>query len=465
MTFLLSPLRLSLLSAVASAALLSACTAGAPQPGQFTDQAYVDAQNPNFAPNGAPPAHPQPLAAYTNFAAGSAEKAAPVQVGQPNLDASRWLKTHMTTPSTFRHDKVKPGIYKQDGTLWMGRGAVITDTRGCDSCTMQDSNPTEAMRRIDYLVDVQHVTFIRLMLMSFSSPTQFGYYADRKSWESVLFDDSYMQATKQIIDYIGTKPNVYVLLTLWRDQSFGDHLMPTLDSATAPGTQCDALQAQHVATTSCVWRKLATVFKDYPYVMYGLTDEYGGNYEGSVDGPLWNVYNALTQVVRNVEAEQKSPSHIVAVQATRKWARSLEYYANTDSHGKVISWHPILAGRGENVVYEAHPYGDTTQYRGWFYKANRFLPVIIGEMGPAFADSYNPATDPMTDQQLASTKALIHHCEGAHLPYLAWALASRCGSMSMTQEDNNHLCDGLAPQSFSLLPWGTWYFEHMGHAN
>ena len=463
MTFSFPPLRASILSTVASATLLAACTAGAPQPGQYTDQAYIDAKEPSQAPSGAPLAHPKPMDSYANFAASSANKAAAVTAGQPDLGASRWLKTHATTPTTYRTDKVKPGIYKQDGTLWMGRGAVVTDTRGCDSCSMQDTNPTEAMRHIDYLVDVQHVTFIRLMLMSFSSPTQFGYPVDRKSWESVLFDDAYMQATKQIVDYIGTKPNVYVLLTLWRDQSFGDNLIPTLDSTTAPGTQCDALQAKHVATTSCVWRKLATTFKDHPYVMYGLTDEYGGNYDGKLDSSLWNIYNALTQVVRNVEAEQHTPSHLVAVQATQKWARSLEYYAHTDSHGKIDSWHPILAGRGENVVYETHPYGDATQYRSWFYKASRFLPVIVGEMGPPFPANYNPATDPMSDALLASTKALIHHCEGVQIPYLAWVLTSNCGTTSMTQEDSTHLCDGLAPQSLSMLPWGKWYFEHMHH--
>lgn len=60
---------------------------------------------------------------------------------------------------------------------------------------------------------------------------------------------------------------------------------------------------------------------------------------------VWHAMNFAVAAIREQEAALGMPAHIVAVQGTRGWARSLAYYMT----------HPITAGQGLNVVYETHP--------------------------------------------------------------------------------------------------------------
>ncbi len=60
---------------------------------------------------------------------------------------------------------------------------------------------------------------------------------------------------------------------------------------------------------------------------------------------VWKAMNAAVAAVREEEAVLGLPPHIVTVQGTRSWARSLSYYLSN----------PITAGGGKNVVYETHP--------------------------------------------------------------------------------------------------------------
>ena len=394
--------------------------------------------------------------------------AAPVMVSghvpQPTFDASMWLTARSTTTATAPTDPNAPGLYRADGSRWMGRGAVITDARACDRCTLHAPNPTEALHRVDYLVDQQGATLLRLMLMSFNDPKQFNFYTNRLSWESVLFDDAYAQSVVDIVNYIGHKKNVYVLLSLWRDQSFVDPtLMPTLDSADRPGSTCAALAAQHVATTSCVWQKLATLFKDYPYVIFGIHDEYAGNYDGAEDAQLFTAYSGLTQTIRDVEAVNHGRTHIVSVPGTRSWARGLQYYAHVDAQG-VATLNPITAGGRGNIVYETHPYATADQYPALFANAAKFLPVLIGECGPNSKTVASLTSSDGNSPAYNDTAALLSLAESMRIPYLAWSLDPACGPLNMMSEPASQQCDGSGYAAMQLTPWGTWFFAHMRRA-
>jgi hypothetical protein len=54
--------------------------------------------------------------------------------------------------------------------------------------------------------------------------------------------------------------------------------------------------------------------------------------------------NDAVAAIRAAEIKRGFAPHLVAVQGTRAWARTLDYYVD----------HPITAGNGANVVYETH---------------------------------------------------------------------------------------------------------------
>ncbi len=91
------------------------------------------------------------------------------------------------------------------------------------------------------------------------------------------------------------------------------------------------------------------------------------------------------------------------------WARKLDYYVT----------HPITAGGGIDVAYEAHTYDGRTQIDAFFDGAARVLPVIIGEFGPVD----DPQVAHMT---LDDCSYLMARAEEREIPYLAWTFHMRC---------------------------------------
>jgi hypothetical protein len=59
---------------------------------------------------------------------------------------------------------------------------------------------------------------------------------------------------------------------------------------------------------------------------------------------VWQGMNSVVAAIREQEAASGFPTHLVTVQGTRAWGRTLDYYLT----------HPITAGGGKNVVYETH---------------------------------------------------------------------------------------------------------------
>jgi endoglucanase len=307
------------------------------------------------------------------------------------LGGSTWLRTS------------KNHIVKADGTVWHGRGANLPDTRSCNACTFQAPSVAEVQRRIDELVDVWKASFIRFDLESYASS------GGRVQWQTVVDDSSYLADVKSIVDYIGTKPGVYVMVTLWEDPSFSSMGWPQ-------------------AATNTELTKLASTFISSPHVLYGVCNEPQSNFDGSLDFQVWSAMNSAVAAIRTVEDAAGAPRHIVAVQGTGGWARRLDYYVT----------HPITAGGGENIAYEVHVYDPASNFPGLFQTAALTLPVIIGEFGPAGG---------MTTSDI---DVMMSSAESLQVPWLAWTFHMRCPP-NLLQDNSGGGCGigmALQPTSF-----------------
>ncbi len=271
-------------------------------------------------------------------------------------------------------------IYTHDGQVWQGRGANLQDTRGCNACAWSPPNTAEVKRRIDELTGAWNADFIRLTLESYGSSQ------GRTHWQGILSDPEYLEDIKEIVDYIKTKPGVYVLLSVWADPGLTQLGWPT-------------------DNTIETWETLADMFKNDSHVLYGIANEPESNWNGNLDPDCWEAMNRAVEAIRAVENSLGTPSHIIAVQGTRAWARRLDYYINN----------PITAGGGENIVYETHVYNPESEFQDLFVQPSQTLPVIIGEFGPASGF--------MTENDCI---ALMNRADSLSIPYLAWTFHMRC---------------------------------------
>lgn len=331
---------------------------------------------------------------------------APTSSNNNNIPPSRgWL-------STSGNQILGPG-----GAVWVGRGANLHDTRSCglttDAGAPLADNPeglAEVKRRVDSLVEWK-ANFIRLALES------------RRAQDNYLTDANYRALVKEIVDYIGTKPGVYVLVSLWIDPSFDPKGSPT-------------------AGTNAVLEALAKDFYNYDYVMFGVSNEPEENFDGAQDAEVWAKMNAAVAAIRSAETALGPNRHLVAVQGTRDWARVLDYYVT----------HPIAAGEGANVVYETHIYNAPADYDALFINPGKTLPVILGEFGP-INDEFHKAT-------LADVQTLMDKAKAAKIPHLAWTFHQFCppnliGDKPGMTWEQNFTGDGLGmthnPTDFGIL--------------
>lgn len=319
----------------------------------------------------------------------------------------RWLST------SGRH------IVTANGELWVGRGANLHDTRSCGAGTSLAGEPLvddaagldEVKRRIDTLTGEWKGNFIRLALES------------RRPQDNYLNDENYRSLVKEIVDYIGTKPGVYVLISIWLD--------PSLD---AKGLPTD--------TTNQILDRLARDFYNYDYVMFGVSNEPEENYDGAQDAQVWTRMNSAVATIRAAEAGLGSNRHIVTVQGTREWARDLSYYVT----------HPITAGGGINVAYETHVYNNPSDFETLFVTPGKSLPVIIGEFGP-IDDNFHQA-------KVEDMETLMNQADAAQIPYLAWTFHQYCSPNLIADQpgvkwDKNTMSDGLGmphhPTDFGIV--------------
>ena len=302
------------------------------------------------------------------------------------------------------------------GETWMGRGANLHDTRSCGLTTdagqpLADNaeGMKEVKRRIDSLATDWKANFIRLDLES------------RRAQDNYVNDANYRAMVKEIVDYIGTKPGVYVLVSIWLDTTLDAKGLPT-------------------AATNAILEQLARDFYNYDYVMFGVSNEPEENFDGKQDPEVWARMNAAVAAIRAVEAGMGNNRHLIAVQGTRDWARILTYYITN----------PITAGEGANIVYETHVYNPSKEFDLLFLTPGKTLPVIIGEYGP---DKEHQAG--LTDMQ-----TLMSQASAANIPYLAWTFHQFCKPNLIADQpgstwDKNTEIDGLGmahqPTDFGLI--------------
>jgi hypothetical protein len=230
--------------------------------------------------------------------------------------------------------------------------------------------------------------------------------------DTVTQNAAYLAQIKQIVDHAASKPDLFVLVSIWDDPNTSSNGWPT-----NPGTVNE-------------WKKLATTFATQPRVLFGVVNEPQYNDDGAQDAQVWTAMNDVVEAIRGAESAAGGGQHIVTVQGTGGWARFLNYYVS----------HPITAGGGANVAYEVHVYDGQSEFKSRFVDPHKTLPVIIGEFGPA--DGYMTLTD---------CTALIDQARSLEIPHLAWTFHMRCPPNLLVDNSGGGCGSGMA-----LVPTNDW---------
>jgi hypothetical protein len=190
---------------------------------------------------------------------------------------------------------------------------------------------------------------------------------------------------------IGKHPGVYVLLVVRSDASMIGHDEQHGDPE-ATGLPSDAQttpdKVKFPTGTDALYAALVNTFKDDAFVMFGLTNEPGGNL--LKDEQIHAAMGHAVSVIRKEEDRLGVPHHVVAVQG-QSWTANIGYYTD----------HPLSY---DDLVYEVHAYPPKPEQ----YTSDE-LPVILGEYGLDPADA-------------AASKSLFTDLEAKQVPSLAWDL-------------------------------------------
>lgn len=247
-------------------------------------------------------------------------------------------------------------VYRDDDSVWVGRGANMDDLYLCGyNYMLTESNVENTLEEIgDGLITQWHADFIRVMLAMASFPTTSTFLTDNSQYKTPMVN---------FIDSIGKHPDVYVLVTLrsdssmiGQDQTDGDPEATGLpsDATTTPD------KAQFPTGTDAVYIALVDAFANSSFVMFGISNEPGGNMLSNS-----RIRAAMSHAVDVIRAEEDKlgvPHHIVSVQG-QGWTSDICFYADA----------PL---EQDNVVYEVHGYPPTAD--SYTYSN---IPVILGEYG------------------------------------------------------------------------------------
>lgn len=328
-------------------------------------------------------------------------------------DTSIWLHTNGNQ------------ILHANNTPFQGRGANLQDTRSCNRCTTIAPSVPELKHRIDALVDVWHANFIRLTLESYANSGEDGSgnpnpYRLESQWKTLVDDPDYLADIVEAVDYIGTKPGVYVLVSIWND--------PSLDALGWPTAQ-----------TRTELEALVGALGTRPHVIFGVSNEPQSNFDGMLDDEVWDAMNEAVKSIRAKETQLGVPQHLVSVQGTRSWARVLDYYVTN----------PIAAAGGTNIVYETHVYDHNDEFDNRFETPHTSLPVIIGEFGPADLGGLVMTLDECDE--------LMKRAEAIDVPWLAWSFHQGCPPELIETHGTVAEQCGSLPSGMSVTPteWGT----------
>jgi hypothetical protein len=320
----------------------------------------------------------------------------PGPVADGGLPPSGWL---YTLPG-------KNKIYVSNGssgTVWMGRGVNMDDIFLCGyNVGLWMSNPDAEQVSTGMLASLMSgwkPTFLRVSLsMNSFSPFDISWKNDTSQYRTHMTN---------LIDAVGTYPNTYVLITLRSETSM----------VNGSNQQCahggDDAVCIPTAATDDVYRALVDTFKDKAYVLFGVSNEPGGNV--ATNNQLSTAMSHAVGVIRAEEDLLGVPHHLVSVQGN-DWTSSIGFYDSA----------PLPY---DDVVYEYHSY--PPQANG-YTQAN--IPVIIGEYGPS-------------GSSLTFATSFYADVEAKQIPNLAWDL----DTYNNCQPD---LANVTNTTSITPSPWG-----------
>jgi hypothetical protein len=239
----------------------------------------------------------------------------------------------------------------------MGRGVNLDDIFLCEYNykLWMGTNAEPALKTMHSgLVSAWKPSFVRISLSMATDPVVVSWLSNPAQYKTPMTD---------VIDALGQNPGVYVLVTLRSDASMigqdmvdGDPEATGLpsDSTTTPNA------TQFPTGTDAVYQALVDTFAQSSFVLFGLTNEPGGNKLTNAQ-----ISAAMSHAVGTIRAEEDKlgvPHHIVSVQGNG-WTSDISFYATS----------PLTY---DNVVYEVHGYPPATS--SYTYPN---IPVILGEYG------------------------------------------------------------------------------------
>lgn len=292
-------------------------------------------------------------------------------------------------------------ILNKDGTPFWGRGANVFDTRMCGACT--NENWLEVRRKLSVAVNDWGMNFLRLNLENASTA-----------------NDAYFEGLRGTIEYMRLNhPNTYVMVAVWSD---------SVALTSAPNDNPNGGPTPNAVP---LWRRLGTFLRDEPNVLFGCSNEP----RSQTDAQVWEGMRLCVDTIRETEAVGQP--HIVVVQGTQQWGRTLGYYV-----GRSL---------GPNVAYEAHFYDAESYWKAQLDGAAT-LPRIIGEFGTG------------SQMTQASVDALMKYAEANDIPWLAWSFTRLCSPDMIAPSSANSRCSagtwtpsvyGQTIKDRLAKPWGS----------
>ncbi len=291
--------------------------------------------------------------------------------------------------------------------VFAGRGVNIFDSRSFGG-GFGELSTGEIKRRIDMLVDDWGANFLRLCLQS-------GNYT------TVVEDPAYLDKIVEIVEYVGTKPGVYVLVSNWWSKNTDELGWPS-------------------SKTYEEWYSLAKALANYPQAMFGMINEpkYNFNNDPAINAKLLNRLDSCINTIRLAESHAGvSYQHIITASGTGAYGRYLSYYVNN----------PVTAYGGTNIAYETHVYDPESRWNENWLDASQTIPVIIGEFGPV--SNYMTMDDCIQLMDLADDR---------QIPYAGWSFHHNSNPSMLVDNSNGSMGEGM-----DLKPneWGRVVRDHL----
>lgn len=245
------------------------------------------------------------------------------------------------------------------GTQWMGRGVNMDDIFLCGyNNTLYESDPQSLEETVvSGLASGWKPSFVRMSL-SMNSYKKVSWLTNPAQYKTPMTN---------IINDIGSK-GLYVLVTLRSEASM---ILGDPSNTEATGIPSDSTntpdKTNYPTGTDAVYQALVDTFANDNFVLFGLTNEAGGNARS--DATISGAMNHAVGTIRAEEDKLGVPHHIVTVQGNG-YSSNLKLYTATPS--------PITH---DNVVYELHYYPTLANETPSNYQYASTLPMIVGEYG------------------------------------------------------------------------------------